>query len=167
MKYRVPRLPTAPGADLWVTDLNEHRILRLETVTHGRALAVVVANEDGETLATVRVQRKLTGTTAAVEIGGTLFATLALQGPKRKGAVRVRCRAGEYIIAGDRAGEYIIAGDFEAWDFHVLLNTSPVAEVGPRRTEEAVALVETSDHEEQLSLLALILAVDLLVQMRG
>jgi len=154
MKYRVPRLPTEVAAERWITDLDENRVFRLETVPHGRALAVVVANEDGETLATVRVQRKLTGTAAAVEIGGALFAALALQGPKRKGSVRVRCE-------GD---EYIIAGDFEAWDFHVLLNTSPVADVAPRRTEEAVALVETSEHEEQLPLLALVLAVDLLVQ---
>jgi hypothetical protein len=154
MKCRVPRLPTAPGAELWITDLDEKRLSRIETVPHGRALAVVVESDGGEPLADVRLRRKLTGTTAAVEIGGAPFAALSLQGPRRKGAVRVRCQAGDYIIAGD----------FEAWDFHVLLNTSPVAEVGPRRTEEAVALVEISDHEEQLPLLALILAVDLLVQ---
>jgi len=154
MKYRVPRLPTAPGAELWITDLDEKRLIRFDKVSHGRSLAVPIRSEDGEALATVRLQRKPTGTAAAVEIGGTLFATISLHGSKRQGAARVRCEAGEYIIAGD----------FEAWDFHVLLNTSLVADVAPRKTEDAIALVETSDHEEQLPLLALVLAVDLLVQ---
>ena len=154
MKYRVPRLPAAPASALWITDLDEKRLLRIETVRRGRSLAVAVRDEDGEALAAARLQRKLTGTTAAVEIGGTLFAAISLHGSKRRGAARVRCEAGEYIIAGD----------FEAWDFHVLLDTSPVAEVAPRRTEEAIALVETSDHEEQLPLLVLVLGVDLLVQ---
>ncbi|MBN1917377.1 MAG: hypothetical protein JW889_05665 [Verrucomicrobia bacterium] len=154
MRYRVPRLPAQPGAAVWITDLDESRLVRLETVPHGRSLAVLVGSEDGEGLAAIRLQRRLTGTTAAVELGGALFATLSLEGRKHKGAVRVRCEHGEYIIAGD----------FEAWDFHVLLNTSPVADVAPRRSEDGVALIETSDHEEQLPLLALILAVDLLVQ---
>jgi len=60
-------------------------------------------------------------------------------------------------------GDYDIAGDFDAWDFHVLLNASPVADVAPRKTDQASAHVETSDTEEQLPLLAMVLAADLLV----
>jgi hypothetical protein len=60
------------------------------------------------------------------------------------------------------AGDYDIAGDFDAWDFHILLDASPVADVAPRKTGDDTALVEISAHEEQLPLLAMVLAVDLL-----
>ena len=154
MKYRAPRLPAEPGGEGWITDLDGKRLMRVETVPHGRSLGAILSSEHGEPLAAARLKRTLTGTLAAIEAGGEPFATLALRGRKRNGAVRVRCASGDYDIAGD----------FEAWDFHVLLDASPVADVASRKTDPTAYLIETSDHEEQVPLLAMILAVDLLVQ---
>ena len=153
MKYRVPRLRAASAGEPAITDLDGTLLMRLDVVPHGRSMAVVVQSEDGAPLATVTPRHALTGKAVDVEIGGATFAALSMRGLKAQGAVRVRSDAGDYDIAGD----------FAAWDFHILLNTSPVADVAPRKTGDDDALVETSDHEEQLPLLALILAVDLLV----
>jgi hypothetical protein len=154
MKYLVPRLCAEPGASGWITTLDEQQLMRIETVPHGRAIGVLVQSPDGEALAVVQLERKLARTAAVVEIGGERFATLSFQSSRRQGAVGVRCAAGDYDVAGD----------FDAWDFHVLLNASPVADVAPRKTDRTRAVVETSDTEEQLPLLAMILAVDLLVR---
>ena len=153
MKYRVPHLGTAPDEELWIADADDSRLIRIETVPHGRALALVLRAPDGDPLAAVHPQRAFTGTAVEVEVAGGPFARLTRKGP---GAVAVRAHAGAYTIAGD----------FAAWDFHVLLNTSPVADVSPRRTGGDAYLVETSDNEPQLPLLAIVLAVDLLVQAR-
>jgi len=157
MKYRVPRLQAASAGEAAVTDLDGTPLMRIDVVPHGRSMAVVVQSGDGAPLATATLRQALTGKAVEVEIGGEAFATLSMRGPKARGAVRVRCRAGDYDIAGD----------FAAWDFHILLNASPVADVAPRKTGDATALVEISDHEAQLPLLALVLAVDLLVQKNG
>jgi hypothetical protein len=154
MKYRASRLPAEPGAEGWITDLDGTRLMRVETVAHGRAVAVTLSSEGGEPLAEARLQRTLTGTVAVIEVGGQTFATLGLRGTKRDGALRVRAASGAYDIAGN----------FEAWDFHILLDTSPVADVAPRKTDATTYLIDTSDHEEQVPLLAMILATDLLVQ---
>jgi len=154
MKYFVPRLCPEPGAANWITTRDEKQLMRIETVPHGRAIGVLVQSPDGEVLAAVQLLRRLARTEAVVELGGDQFATLSLQTSRRQGAVRVRSALGDYDIAGD----------FDAWDFHVLLNTSPVADVAPRKTDQTHAVVETSDTEAQLPLLAMILAVDLLVQ---
>jgi hypothetical protein len=152
MKYRVPRLRAAYAGDLAITDLDGTLLMRLDVVPHGRSLAVLVQSEDGTPLATAYPRHTLTGTAVEVEVGGSLFATLTMRGPKKQGAVRVRSDAGDYDIAGD----------FDAWDFHILLDASPVADVAPRKTGDDTALVEISAHEEQLPLLAMVLAVDLL-----
>ncbi len=154
MKYLVPRLCAEPGAAAWITTLDGTQLMRIETVPHGRAVGILVRSPDGEVLAAVQLLRRLARTEAVVELGGEQLATLSRQGSGRRGAVRVHCPAGDYDIAGD----------FDAWDFHVLLNASPVADVAPRKTDETSAHVETSDEEEQLPLLAMVLAVDLLVQ---
>lgn len=154
MKYRVPRLCAEPGAAGWITTLDEQQLMRIETVPHGRAVGVLVRSPDGEVLAAVQLLRRLARTEAVVELGSEQFATLSRQGSGRHGAVRVRCAAGDYDVAGD----------FDAWDFHVLLNASPVADVAPRKTDATSAHVETSDTEEQLALLAMVLAVDLLLR---
>ena len=152
MKYRVPRLRTEPGGELWIADADGKRLMRIETVPYGRFFAVIVRSDEGA-LAAIRLRRALTGTVAEVEVAGEPFASLTLPAGGRSGAVRVRARAGDYDIAGD----------FAAWDFHVLLNASPVADVVPRKTDEETYLVETSDTEAQVPLLAMVLAVDLLV----
>jgi uncharacterized protein YxjI len=151
MKYLVPRLRPAPDEPLWITSDDGARLMQIETAAHGRASELILQDADGDALAVVRIRRRLGGPVAEVEIEGRTFARL---GRPRKGAVAVRAEAGDYDIAGD----------FADWDFSVLLNTSPVADVAPRRTGEATYLVETSDHEDQAPLLAMVLAVDLLVQ---
>jgi len=150
MKYAVPRLRPDPAATAWITDADGRRVMRIETVPHGRSFALILSDPDGDLLATIHPQRKLTRTIAQIEIPGELSATLSLH----RGAVEVHTGIGDYDVAGD----------FAAWDFHVLLNASPVADVARRPTDQATYLVETSDNENQLPLLAMILAVDLLTQ---
>jgi hypothetical protein len=154
MKYRAPRVPAEPGGEGWITDLDGKRLMRIETVSRDRSLGVILLSDRGELRAAARLQRTLTGTVAKVEVAGCAFATLGLRGRKRAGAVRVRAAPGDYDIAGD----------FAAWDFHVLLDASPVADVASRKTDATAYLIETSDTEAQVPLLALILATDLLVQ---
>ncbi len=150
MKYRVPHLGAAPDEALWIADADDTRLIRIETVPHGRARALILRSPDGDPLAAVHPRRTLAGTAVEIEVAGKPFARLAHKG---KDAVAVRARAGDYTIAGD----------FAAWDFHVLLNASPVADVSPRKTGRDTYLVETSDNEPQLPLLAIVLAVGLLV----
>ena len=152
MKYRVPRLSPDPPTELWITDLGDAPLMRIETVPHGNAFGVVLRDCENTPLAAVTVRRGPFKTTAEVEVAGEPFAQLRL----KRGAVRVRTRTGDYIIAGD----------FAAFDFHVLLNTSPVADIAPRQTEHHTYLLETSDHESQAPLIAMVLAVDLLLQTR-
>jgi hypothetical protein len=154
VKYHVPRLRADPGAAGSITATDGTELLRVETVLDERSPGVVLRSPDGQPRATVRLERALMGTAAKVEVDGEYLATLSCRGGKPAGAVRVRSHAGDYDIAGD----------FDAWDFHVLLDASPVADIAPRKTEPDAALVETSDTEAQLPLLAMILAVDLLVQ---
>jgi len=150
MKYVVPRLSPDPAAAAWIADNDGHRVMRIETVAYGRSFAVILYDPDGDLLATIHPHRKLTRTIAQIEIPGELSAALSLH----RGAVEVHTGIGDYDIAGD----------FAAWDFHILLNASPVADVTRRPTDQATYLVEASDNEEQLPLLAMILAVDLLTQ---
>ena len=149
MKYRVPRFSPDPPTDQWITDLDGTRLMRIEIVPHGSAFGVVLRDCENSPLAAVTVRRGFLKTTIEVEVAGEPFAQLRLQ----RGAVGVRARTGDYIIAGD----------FAAWDFHVLLNTSPVADLAPRQTGQDTCLVETSDHEAQAPLIAMVLAVDLLL----
>jgi hypothetical protein len=150
MRYLVPRLGPAPEGPLWITGDDGARLMQIAPAPLGRTPEIVLQDSDGDALAVVHIRRRLGGPVAEVEIAGRAFARLATP---RKGAVAVRAEAGDYDIAGD----------FAAWDLSVLLNTSPVADVAPRRTGETTCLVETSDHEDQAPLLAMILAVDLLV----
>jgi len=152
MKYLVPRLRVTTDEALWITADDGERCLRVETVPHGRSVTALVRAPDDALVAAAYPERKLMGSVVNIEVGGTPFATLSFRGPRSDGAVHVRARAGEYLVAGD----------FEVWDFHVLLNTSPVADVRPCRTGEKTCLVEMSDNEAQAPLLAIVLGVDVL-----
>lgn len=159
MKYLVPRLRVSPkssSAELWITDTDGARVMRIEVAPDDREYVVIILDTDGDVAAIVSTRRHLGGTVAEVGSEGRTFARLA-RPRKGAGAVSVRTATGDYDIAGD----------FAAWDFSVLLNASPVADVVPRKTGDNTYLIEISDHEDQAPLLATVLAVDLLVQAAG